>query len=192
MNLRNEANAAASDMLYIKNGTTDQQTLVINNAAQLVNEMTLGDSGAVRFATITNSGNEFRDGSTVTKAARGAYNVALKVQYRPVATDVLNTSTYNDAYNGSSYDPLTKPGTALVESMYGGENAQNVYVVLDKTDTPSDYANTTVISTNALRRLATNLDTFTKRNGQIQYMDSVAQEGAWVRLTHSKDSRVVT
>lgn len=27
MNLRNEANAAASDMLYIKNGTTDQQTL---------------------------------------------------------------------------------------------------------------------------------------------------------------------
>lgn len=188
MNLRNEANAAASDMLYIKNGTTDQQTLVINNAAQLVNEMTLGDSGAVRFATITNSGNEFRDGSTVTKAARGAYNVALKVQYRPVATDVLNTSTYNDAYNGSSYDPLTKPGTALVESMYGGENAQNVYVVLDKTDTPSDYANTTVISTNALRRLATNLDTFTKRNGQIQYMDSVAQEGAWVRLTHSKDS----
>ena len=188
MNLRNEANAAASDMLYIKNGTTDQQTLQITNLDQLASEMKPGDLNAVRFATITNSGNEFRDGTTIAKLSRGAYKMNLNIQYRPVATDVLNTASYNDAYNGSTYDALTKPGTALVESMYGGDNAQNVYVVMDKTDTPSDNANTAVINANALRRLATNLDTFTKRNGQIQYMDSVAQEGAWVRLTHSKDS----
>jgi outer membrane autotransporter protein len=166
-----------SDMIYIVNGTSDAQTLVVKNLTTLDSQMEDGD--AVRFATVQNSQNEFVDGSQVAVVASGLYNDKFNVEYRTVSSDPLNTESYNDAYNG---DGTRKPTTEYVETNYGGDNAQNVYLV--KSQDLNKGALSPALTQDLTWRSLTDLDTFTNRSGESQYFTPGADQGAWVRLRY--------
>jgi outer membrane autotransporter protein len=171
-----------SDMIYMRQGTSDEQTLNIRNLQELSDSMEEGD--AVRFAVVSESQNEFRDGKVYT--ADGINNKALKVEYRDVATDPLNTDAYNDAYNG---DGTNKPTTAQVKAFYIDpfEDPQYVYLVLPETEEEqepvvNDGAKSPGNFEGLLWRYVTDLDTFTKRDGQSLYFTPGADQGGWIRL----------
>jgi outer membrane autotransporter protein len=166
-----------SDMIYIVNGTSDAQTLVVKNLTTLDSQMEDGE--AVRFATVQNSQNEFVDGSQVAVVASGLHNDKFNVEYRTVSSDPLNTESYNDAYNG---DGTRKPTTEYVETNYGGDNAQNVYLV--KSQDLNKGALSPALTQDLTWRSLTDLDTFTNRSGESQYFTPGADQGAWVRLRY--------
>ncbi|XOQ51962.1 MAG: hypothetical protein ACFWT7_01070 [Succiniclasticum sp.] len=170
-----------SDMLYINEGTSDEQTLVVKNLATLDSQM--DDGEAVRFATISNSQNEFRDGKTIGYSTYGIYRDAFTVEYRDVATDPLNTDAYNEAYNGDTTDGIRKPTTADVTTYYldGYDDPQNVYLVKSVVDV-DDGAVTPERNRDLVWRYVTDLDTFTKRDGQAQYFTDEGKRGGWVRF----------
>lgn len=193
-----------SDMLYINQGTSDKQNLVIKNLDTLDGQMKTGD--VVRFATINNPGKGFGDGTLVAVKSSGIYNSTYKTEYRSVKDDKLNTSDYNDGYNGgatyqdgmpdidrSAIDPNNppplstfmnpKPGTELVESLYASsDSAANVYVV--KSQSVNDAAKTPVRLADITSRYLTDMDTFTNRSGNTQYFTPGATDGGWVRLRY--------
>jgi hypothetical protein len=170
-----------SDMLYINEGTSDEQTLVVKNLATLDSQM--DDGEAVRFATISNSQNEFRDGKTVGYSTYGIYRDAFTVEYRDVATDPLNTDEYNAAYNGDTTDGIRKPTTDYVTTYYidGYDDPQNVYLV-KSVEALNDGAVTPERNRDLVWRYVTDLDTFTKRDGQSQYFTDEGKRGGWVRF----------
>jgi outer membrane autotransporter protein len=170
-----------SDMLYINNGTSDEQTLVVKNLQTLDSQM--DDGEAVRFATISNSQNEFRNGKTIGIVTNGIYRDALTIEYRDVATDPLNTEAYNNEYNGDTTDGERKPTTAEVTAYYldGYDDPQNVYLV-KSIEAVNDGAVTPERNRDLIWRYVTDMDTFTKRDGQSQYFTDDGKRGGWVRL----------
>lgn len=157
-------------MIYIGNGTSDAQTLVVKNVTTLDRQMDVGE--AVRFATVQNSQNEFVDGSQVAVVASGLYNDKFHVEYRTVASDSLNMDAYNNSYNG---DGTRKPTTEYVETNFGGDNTQNVYLV--KSQNLNKGAITPANVSHILWRHMTDLDTFTNRTGESQYFTPNGNEG---------------
>jgi outer membrane autotransporter protein len=170
-----------SDMLYINEGTSDEQTLQIKNLSELDSEMQAGD--AVRFAVVGNSLDEFRDGKVISTSTSGLYRNTLSIEYRDVATDPLNTEAYNDEYNG---DGTNKPTTADVNALYVDPytDPQNVYVV-KTAEGLNDGAVTPSRNRDMIWRYMTTLDTFTKRDGEARYFTDEGKRGAWVRLGYS-------
>jgi outer membrane autotransporter protein len=170
-----------SDMLYINNGTSDEQTLVVKNLQTLDSQM--DDGEAVRFATVSNSQDEFRNGKTVGYSTYGIYRDAFTVEYRDVATDPLNTDAYNKEYNGDTTDGIRKPTTDYVNTYYidGYDDPQNVYLV-KSTEALNDGAVTPERNRDLIWRYVTDMDTFTKRDGQSQYFTDDGKRGGWVRL----------
>jgi outer membrane autotransporter protein len=170
-----------SDMLYINEGTSDEQTLQIKNLSELDSEMQAGD--AVRFAVVGNSLDEFRDGKVISVSTSGLYRNALSIEYRDVATDPLNTEAYNDEYNG---DGTLKPTTADVNALYVDPytDPQNVYVV-KTAEALNDGTVTPERNRDLIWRYMTTLDTFTKRDGQSLYFTDEGDRGGWVRLGYS-------
>jgi outer membrane autotransporter protein len=170
-----------SDMLYINNGTSDEQTLQIKNLAELDSEMQPGD--AVRFAVVGDSLDEFRDGKVVAATTSSIYRNTLSIEYRDVATDPLNTTAYNDEYNG---DGTMKPTTDDVNALYVEPytDPQNVYVVKTAEEL-NDGAVTPGRNRDLVWRYITTLDTFTKRDGQSRYFTDEGDRGGWIRLGYS-------
>jgi outer membrane autotransporter protein len=170
-----------SDMLYINEGTSDEQTLQIKNLSELDSEMQAGD--AVRFAVVGNSLDEFRDGKVIATTTSSLYRNTLSIEYRDVATDSLNTEVYNDEYNG---DGTNKPTTADVNALYVDPytDPQNVYVV-KTSEGLNDGAVTPSRNRDLIWRYMTTLDTFTKRDGEARYFTDEGKRGAWVRLGYS-------
>jgi outer membrane autotransporter protein len=168
-----------SDMLYVVNGG-GTQTLNVKNIQSLDSQMEVGD--VVRFATIKNSQNEFVDGSTVAVVTSGIYNSTYNVLYRDYESDPLNTEEYNNDRNGGAAytEGSSKPGTEIVESLYGGEGAKNVYLI--KNQTVNDGAKTPSRVRDLVWRYMSDLDTFTKRSGQSQYFTDEGDRGGWIRL----------
>ena len=180
-----KSDPSKSDMLYIQNGTADEQTIIIRNFNTLAKEMKAGDF--IRFATVKNSQNEFRDGKVIAIVPRGLRKNNLVIQYRDVTTDSLNTSKYNDAYNTPSNGFINKPGTVAVSTLYSnGENAKNVYITLMETVNLSDFAKAAIPNANVIRQLGTDLDTYTRRKGNTQYFDSHLEDGQFVRMSYQR------
>ena len=177
-----------SDMLYVMNSTGDRQFLKIKNFTQLNSEMDPGS--AVRFAVFRNGHDEFRDGTVAGTYANGVYNDTLTIRTRNIDDDPDNNETYNNAYNGSG--SVDKPTSETVQTLYYSAdsdndtvNPQNVYVVKSRTE--NDGGTTPVKARQLVWRYGTDLDTFTKREGQTVYITPDSNnEGYWFRAAHSK------
>lgn len=52
-----------SDMLYVKKGTSTPQEVVVKNLSEVLDSMNYGER--LRFATVTNSKNEFVNGKNI-------------------------------------------------------------------------------------------------------------------------------
>ncbi|XOQ51961.1 MAG: hypothetical protein ACFWT7_01065 [Succiniclasticum sp.] len=155
------ADKTNSDMIYARTGTSDHQTLNVKNLQQLNSEMDAGD--AVRYATVQSAaGGGFLGNDYVL--ANGLYNDTLTTEYRTVASDPNRTDTYN----------------AALDAAYGLEDATNIYLV--KQEALNDGAITPERNRDMVWRYVTDLDTFTKRDGQSQYFTDEGKRGGWVRF----------
>jgi outer membrane autotransporter protein len=161
-----------SDMIYVVNGTSDSQTLVVKNLDELNSQMSDGD--AVRFATVKYAGGGFQEGTTYY-AANGIYNDALTVDYRTISEDPDADENYDDG---------NKPSQATVASLYGGDDATNIYLVKTANAELNIGALVPAKSRDIVWRYVTDLDTFTNRTGQSVYFTPDADQGGWVRLRY--------
>jgi outer membrane autotransporter protein len=168
----NYANHSQSDMIYVVNGTSDTQTLVVKNLSELNSQMSDGD--AVRFATVKYAGGGFNEGTTYYVAS-GLYNDTLTVDYRTISEDPDADENYDDG---------EKPSQTTVASLYGGDDATNIYLVKAADVEESTGAVAPGKTRDIVWRYVTDLDTFTDRTGQSVYFTPGADQGGWVRLRY--------
>jgi outer membrane autotransporter protein len=161
-----------SDMIYVVNGTSDTQTLVVKNLTDLNSQMSDGD--AVRFATVKYAGGGFQEGTTYY-VTNGLYNDALTVDYRTISEDPDADENYDDG---------NKPSQATVASLYGGDDATNIYLVKTANAELNIGALAPAKSRDIVWRYVTDMDTFTNRTGQSVYFTPDADQGGWVRLRY--------
>lgn len=189
---------ATGDMLYIKDGTGAKQDLVINNSAEVLEHMDVGD--AVRFATVTNAGRGFNNGEFVDMPAQtfgrstrisdaGIFNVDFDIAYNDYNTEMTGdvSAGHDEAYNGNDFT-VDKPGDAYVDEVYGKEDAKNVYIVRKSVtkDNQSDAGKTIINMSRANYKNAIYMDRLNKRMGEMRYVDGEEEQGLWVRLRHDR------
>ena len=185
----------ASDMIYVQDGTSEAQTLQINNREEVLSGMEAGDR--IRFATVADAGEGFgnvTDGvATFGRSTRindaGIFNVDFDVEYVDYKTDSEKSDDH--AYNGGEEfaDSDAKPGTDYVDDVYGkAANAQNVYLVrtANSAENKSDAGQTIINMSRANYKNAIYMDRLNKRMGEMRYVNGEEEQGLWVRLRHDR------
>ena len=197
MNISPEDNG---NMLFVKDGTDEQQNLVINNRDEVLANMDVGD--AVRFATVANAGHGFNDGEftdlpengsqTFGRSTRindaGIFNVDFDIVYNGYGQDMQgDAADTEEDYNGDSFDK-NKPGSDYVDKVYGGTDAQNVYIVRNSVtkENKSDAGKTIINMSRANYKNAIYMDRLNKRMGEMRYVNGEEEQGLWVRLRHDR------
>lgn len=187
------------DMLYVKNGNSNTQNLIINNRDEVLTHMNVNE--AVRFATVANPGGGFESGSISDGSAaatfgrqtrindEGMFNVDFAIKYsnygEELTDDGLKDLGNEESYNGSQAT-ADKPSSDYVENVYNEDGAQNVYLVR-KANTLSNlsHAGQTVIDMSKVNYSnAVYMDRLNKRMGEARYLDG--DDGLWVRLRHDR------
>ena len=187
-----------SDMIYVKTGTSDAQTLQINNRDEVLSGM--GEGDRIRFATIANAGEGFNidnvtgsgtfGRSTLIDDA-GVFNVDFAVEYVDYNDKENNDNENDNYYNGGKEfaDSDAKPGTDYVDDVYGeAANAKNVYLVRkeNSAENKSDAGKTIINMSRANYKNAIYMDRLNKRMGEMRYVNGEEEQGLWVRLRHDR------
>ena len=184
---------AASDMLYIYDGSSaGVQNLRINNEAEVLNALK-DDGDRIRFATVgktAGAGAGFGDDYVVR--GRGVINSGFSIDYVDYEEDKQNAD-YTTDYNGDDFD-ADKPGNSYVENVYGEANgaddidSQNLYLVRDssKDAGKSDSGATMINMSRANYKNAIYMDRLNKRMGEMRYVNGEEEQGLWVRLRHDR------
>ena len=189
----NPEDYAASDMLYIYDGSSaGVQNLRINNEAEVLNALK-ADGDRIRFATVgktAGAGAGFGDDYVVR--GRGVINSGFSIDYVDYEEDKQNAD-YTTDYNGDNFD-VDKPGNSYVENVYGEANgaddidSQNLYLVRDssKDAGKSDSGATIINMSRANYKNAIYMDRLNKRMGEMRYLNGEEDQGMWVRLRHDR------
>lgn len=189
----NPTDYAASDMLYIYDGSSaGVQNLRINNEAEVLNALK-DDGDRIRFATVgktAGAGAGFGDDYVVR--GRGVINSGFSIDYVDYEEDKQNAD-YTTDYNGDNFD-ADKPGNSYVENVYGEANgaddidSQNLYLVRDssKDAGKSDSGATIINMSRANYKNAIYMDRLNKRMGEMRYVNGEEEQGLWVRLRHDR------
>lgn len=184
---------AASDMLYIYDGSSaGVQNLRINNEAEVLNALK-DDGDRIRFATVgktAGAGAGFGDDYVVR--GRGVINSGFSIDYVDYEEDKQNDD-YTTDYNGDNFD-VDKPGNSYVENVYGEANgaddidSQNLYLVRDSSKDAgvSDSGATIINMSRANYKNAIYMDRLNKRMGEMRYVNGEEEQGLWVRLRHDR------
>ena len=206
----NPTDYAASDMLYIYDGSSaGVQNLRINNEAEVLNALK-DDGDRIRFATVgktAGAGAGFGDDYVVR--GRGVINSGFSIDYVDYDTD-----TDQGNYNGDGFS-AAKPGDDYVDSIYGSGNnnsetgsqastlennagtgnkpvaeldSKNLYLVRDssKDAGKSDSGATIINMSRANYKNAIYMDRLNKRMGEMRYVNGEEEQGLWVRLRHDR------
>lgn len=180
----NPEDYAASDMLYIYDGSSaGVQNLRINNEAEVLNALK-DDGDRIRFATVgktAGAGAGFGDDYVVR--GRGVINSGFSIEYEDY--DTADTEENNKYNGGTGFDDL-KPGSDYVDGIYG--NGENVYLVRDtsKDAGKSDSGATIINMSRANYKNAIYMDRLNKRMGEMRYVNGEEEQGLWVRLRHDR------
>lgn len=207
----NPEDYAASDMIYIYDGSTaGVQNLRINNEAEVLNALK-DDGDRIRFATVgktAGAGAGFGDDYVVR--GRGVINSGFSIDYVDYDTD-----TDQGNYNGGDSFTAAKPGDDYVDSIYGTGNknsetssqastlennagtgnkpvaeldSKNLYLVRDssKDAGKSDSGATIINMSRANYKNAIYMDRLNKRMGEMRYVNGEEEQGLWVRLRHDR------
>ena len=191
------------DMLYVKNGNSNTQNLIINNRDEVLTHMNVNE--AVRFATIANPRGGFGSGSISDGSAaatfgrqtrindEGMFNVDFNIKYNNYGEELTDGLTdlgsesgdADDAYNGGEAT-ANKPSSDYVENVYREEGAQNVYLVrkANTLSNLSDAGQTVIDMSKVNYSNAVYMDRLNKRMGEARYLDG--DDGLWVRLRHDR------
>ena len=202
MNVRPDA---SGDMLYIKNGSSTPQNLIINNPDEVLENMNVGD--IVRFATISNPGRGFENGEfgdetdipdlgnnvqTFGKSTRindkGMFNVDFDILYTNYGEKLENDLGTEEDYNGGTNFTQNKPGVDNVNANYKTEDTLNANIVRKNVtkENLSDAGKTIINMSRANYKNAIYMDRLNKRLGEAHYINGEDEQGMWVRLRHDR------
>ena len=194
----NSDNHALSDMLYVQNvgenGKTQQ--IEINSLEGLEN---MAHEERVRFATVNVSDGELEFVASLPSdqpagaAARtrtmvrnqGFFDVGFRIESENRHIDPWDSD--DESYNGRGDDMTTsKPGEAWVDDHYDAEDAQNWYLVRDKSaDENSDGGEAVLATARAAYWNAVEIDRLNKRLGDARHADG-GTDGFWVRVRNDR------
>ena len=199
-----------SDMIYVKNGTNEAQTLQINNRDEVLSGMKAGD--ALRFATVTKAGEGFGNitdgaetfGKSTTINDAGIFNVDFDIIYKDYNEKMEGDLGTDQTYNGGNFS-TNKPGQDYVDNVYGGKkdtseintleettetesNPKHVYLVRkeNSAENKSDAGKTIINMSRANYKNAIYMDRLNKRMGEMRYVNGEEGQGLWVRLRHDR------
>ena len=199
-----------SDMIYVKNGTNEAQTLQINNRDEVLSGMKAGD--ALRFATVTKAGEGFGNitdgaetfGKSTTINDAGIFNVDFDIIYKDYNEKMEGDLGTDQTYNGGNFS-TNKPGQDYVDNVYGGKkdtseintleettetesNPKHVYLVRkeNSAENKSDAGKTIINMSRANYKNAIYMDRLNKRMGEMRYVNGEEEQGLWVRLRHDR------
>lgn len=193
----------SGNMIYVKDGTAENQNIFIKNRDEVLSSMKTGDR--VRFATIANAGGGFQEagsnqtttfGKTVSIDDAGIKKVDFEVVYEDYDKSATEENDkYNNAQGDGSAIEIDKPGSDYVETIYdANDTAQNAYLVRLKEqegedekpeEVLSDAGRTIVNISRANYTNAVQLDTLNKRQGEMQFSQG-RDDGLWVRMRHDE------
>ena len=159
----------------------DVSTDPLNTEAN--NQAIDGDADAIAAQTKLgpNAGERYRIATldTVAEAARERSPAASERQVRRVRRAALTATE----------DATAETGDAMVTtSVEANDTPQNVYLVLNRTEELSDGARGNEQAAAASWHVATLIDTFTKRAGQMQYMERYPEKDVWARATYHRST----
>lgn len=199
-----------SDMIYVQNGTSDAQTLQINNRDEVLSGMKVGD--ALRFATVTKAGEGFGNitdgaetfGRSTSINDAGIFNVDFDIIYKDYNDKMEGDLGTDQTYNGGNFS-TNKPGQDYVDNVYGGKkdtseintleettetesNPKHVYIVRNSVtkENKSDAGKTIINMSRANYKNAIYMDRLNKRMGEMRYVNGEEEQGLWVRLRHDR------
>lgn len=199
-----------SDMIYVKNGTSDAQTLQINNRDEVLSGMEVSD--ALRFATVTKAGEGFGNitdgaetfGKSTSINDAGIFNVDFDIIYKDYNEKMEGDLGTDQTYNGGNFS-TNKPGQDYVDNVYGGKkdtseintleettetesNPKHVYIVRNSVtkENQSDAGKTIINMSRANYKNAIYMDRLNKRMGEMRYVNGEEEQGLWVRLRHDR------
>lgn len=199
-----------SDMIYVKTGTSDAQTLQINNRDEVLSGMKAGD--ALRFATVTKAGEGFGNitdgaetfGKSTSINDAGIFNVDFDIIYKDYNEKMEGDLGTDQTYNGGNFS-TNKPGQDYVDNVYGGKkdtseintleettetesNPKHVYLVRkeNSAENKSDAGKTIINMSRANYKNAIYMDRLNKRMGEMRYVNGEEEQGLWVRLRHDR------
>ena len=199
-----------NDMIYVKNGTSDAQTLQINNRDEVLSGMKVGD--ALRFATVIKAGEGFGNitdgaetfGKSTSINDAGIFNVDFDIIYKDYNEKMEGDLGTDQTYNGGNFS-TNKPGQDYVDNVYGGKkdtseintleettetesNPKHVYIVRNSVtkENQSDAGKTIINMSRANYKNAIYMDRLNKRMGEMRYVNGEEEQGLWVRLRHDR------
>lgn len=179
----NQLDNVESDMLYVQNvseNTHFNLEVILGDDVQHVTDLK-----DLRFATIKNyEGKADELFSRVTIQDQGFNNWNLSIANE----DFSSEDTDNERFNGTGSSLSDKPGTEVVEEIYGdSESSKNYYISKPGESTGAELSNAgqAVIATaRGTYWTAVEIDRLNNRLGDARYAKN-GQEGIWIRLRRS-------
>ena len=202
----NDSDHSLSDMLYINNVVegSEEQVIDIDSFEGLEN---MAHLDRIRFATVNASDSDLyfvtevlnpdepQTPETLARASRtqvrdvGFYDVGFRIENEARATDPgmqAEDNFYDGNETSDEFDPHVKPGESFVKDNYGGKDAQNWYLVRDKSgDSTSDGGETILATARATYWNAVEIDRLNKRLGDARHANG-GTDGFWVRVRNDR------
>lgn len=180
----------SGNMLYVYNGTSSTQNIVIANSEEIL-AMDVGER--VRFATIAYAGKGFDKGSISNGNGKSVFGTrtsisdqgALNIDY---AIEYVDRTSDNSAvdYDGSEMNS-EKPGHDYVSSIYDSPEtgeSQNVYIVRTGDTSISNAGETIMATARATYWNAVAIDRWNQRYGDR--INDPYNSNVWARVKHDR------
>lgn len=179
----NQLENVESDMLYVQNVSENTHfniEVILGDDVQHVTDLK-----DLRFATIKNYGGKADElFSSVTIQDQGFNNWHLSIANE----DFSSEDTDNERFNGTESSLSDKPGTEVVEEIYGdSESSKNYYISsFESTGAELSNAGQAVIATaRGTYWTAVEIDRLNNRLGDARYANN-GEDGLWIRLRQSR------
>ncbi len=172
--------------LYVGEITIERRDVTTDPLNTEANNQAIdGDAEAIAAQTKLgpNAGERYRMATldTVAEAAREGSQATSERRVRRVRRAALATTA-------DATPTAETSGTVITTSAEASDTPQNVYLVLNRTEELSDVARGNEQAAAASWHVATLIDTFTKRAGQMQYMERYPEKDVWARATYHRST----
>lgn len=178
--LLDAANKGSSDMLFVTNDISGQQTIEVQwkKGTNGINDLEEGER--LRFST-TNDAQQ----NTITARSqdKGFFNIEYLTDTDDY--DAAGEKTENEIYNGKNNgENSNKPGNDFADAQFDNGGI-NHYIVGIKAQKPSDAGKTIINMSRSNYANAIYMDRLNKRIGEAKYINE-EETGLWVRLRHDR------
>lgn len=163
-----------------------------------VGEITIESRDVTTDPLNTEANNQAIDGDADAIAAQAKLGPNAGERYRMATLDTVAEAARERSQATSERRvrrvrraalAATAESTPTAEtSVEANDSPQNIYLVLNRTEELSDVARGNEQAAAASWHVATLIDTFTKRAGQMQYMERYPEKDVWARATYHRST----